>query len=88
VPDVEALADRLRIAVQGCTLHIHGPVQAWAAIDDAGVEAEVLRIVTDKSREKMRSMAADGVSEGDPRMVKEFLTIGFCRALLDSGQYD
>ena len=81
-PDVEALADRLRVAVQGCTLHIHGPVQAWAAIRDVGMELAVLRVIDEKSRTKVDTLRAQGVGPDDPRIRKELVTLAFCDALL------
>jgi hypothetical protein len=83
VPDVEALADRLRIAVQGCTLHIHGPVQAWHAIHEQDADHEVLTIIRKKSLDKVAGLREAGVTDDDPRIRKELLTERFCTALLD-----
>lgn len=68
--------------MQGCTLHIHGPVQAWSAIADAGVEAAVLAIIQTKCSDKITAMSAEGVPLDDPRIRKEVLTFAFCYALL------
>lgn len=84
-PDVEVLADRLRVAVQGCTLHIHGPVQAWRAIealDDDLLTAAVLAHITRRSTAKMLDLSQSGVAPDDARVRKEVDTIGFCWALL------
>lgn len=57
--DEEALANRLRQAATGCTIHLHGPVNALAAILDADVDrGAVLDEVIARSR--ARAERVDG----------------------------
>ena len=81
-----ALAGRLRQAVQGCTQHIHGPVQAWAAIRSAINEGtitaeEVLREMEASTVRRLQELQEQG-PETDPRFKKERLTLEFVEALL------
>ena len=80
------LAARFRQAVQGCTLHIHGPVQAWRAVVDAAEDgtveyAEVGRRVCGLSFAKVATMRGQGVTEDDPRIAKERSVAAFAAAL-------
>ena len=78
------LAQRLRQAVQGCTVHLHGPVQAWHAVMEAGdgyMACGVVEEAIEASAIKMRELREAGVSEQDPRYRKEVLTVEFLRTL-------
>lgn len=80
------LAARLRQAVQGCTIHIHGPVQAWAAVEQAVFQGhttrqEVATIAIAASHRRLAELAQMGVPADDPRRVKELLSAQFVRAL-------
>lgn len=81
------LAARLRQAVQGCTIHIHGPVQAWAAVESAvfaghTTRQEVATVAIAASFRRLAELQTMGVPADDPRRVKELLTAQFIRALL------
>jgi hypothetical protein len=83
----EVLAKRLRQTVQGCTIHQHGPVQAWNAIEDAVSKGTVERdavalIALEASRGKMLDLKSQGVAEQDPRYRKEVVTHAFIKRLL------
>lgn len=82
----EALAARLRQSIQGCTLHLHGPVQAWASIEEArarGVRAEdVARHAVEACTRRIAELKAEGVTDGDPRVRKEELTRAFIERIL------
>ncbi len=84
---IEALALRLRNAVQGCSIHIHGPVQAWAAVMEAAAIGEVeLRSVAEfaigASRKRLQDLRELGAKSDDERVRKEELTIAFIEKLL------
>lgn len=81
--DTAALAARLRSAVQGCTVHIHGPVQAleqaWSeAADPYAVLVEVQRLCLHRIDE----LLAEGVPVNDPSIRKEERTSWFCGLIL------
>lgn len=83
----QQLVERLRQAVQGCTVHTHGPVQAWKAIDDAVRAGDVsLAEVLDHARamsiRRRASLQSEGVPDDDPRSRKETTTQAFIEALL------
>lgn len=83
------LAGRLRQAIQGCSVHSHGPVQAWAAIEqacaDGKAEARVVaEIATEACRLRILELEADGTAETDLRIKKERLTLAFIQKLLGS----
>jgi hypothetical protein len=79
------LAARLRQAVQGCTVHLHGPVQAWNAVEEAAASGvsreEVATLAARSCLDRMRSLSAEGVPADDPRMKKEKLALSFIRTL-------
>lgn len=84
----EELAARLRQSVQGCTIHLHGPVQAWIAINEAsqnvGVSIEAIKkIASEASRERINGLFKAGVSPEDPRIKKEEITKAFIEKLLE-----
>lgn len=81
------LAERLRQAVQGCTLHPHGPLQAFAQIQDARragmtTATAVLAQVGSCCSRRLRQLQALGVGRDDPRWRKELAAAEFCTALL------
>lgn len=81
------LAARLRQSVQGCTLHLHGPIQAWVEItrachDKKTCTEEVARIAVESSKLRIAELIEKGVSKDDPRIVKEELTKAFIKKLL------
>ncbi|MCB0419981.1 MAG: NUDIX hydrolase [Bdellovibrionales bacterium] len=81
------LAIRLRQAVQGCTLHLHGPVQAWHAIEKACFNQETsYRAVAEEaitaSVYRINELKKTGVRSEDPRIIKEEQTRDFIRDLL------
>lgn len=81
------LAARLRQSIQGCTLHIHGPIQAWQAIEQAKAEGtvkaeEVARLASEACTERIRQLRQEGVDPGDVRVRKEELTRAFIEKLL------
>lgn len=83
----EQLAARLRQSIQGCTLHLHGPVQAWVAIEQASQKKEasptdVAKIAIESSTKRIEELLAEGVSPDDPRIIKEKLTRSFIERLL------
>jgi len=83
---VAVLSARLRQAVQGCTVHGHGPVQAWRAIEEAaragGATREaVAREASGACRARLRELRDGGVPDDDARAVKERTTLAFIRAL-------
>lgn len=82
----EALAARLRQAVQGCTLHPNGPVQAWQAIEDAVLSgevaaADVARLAAEACDARIEELQRQGAAEGDPRLRKEEIARRFIRRL-------
>jgi hypothetical protein len=81
------LAARLRQSVQGCTLHLHGPVQAWLAIMDASREhrvdpLEVGGMVVASCQRRVHDLESQGALFDDPRIMKERRTMLFVSALL------
>jgi hypothetical protein len=81
------LAARFRQSVQGCTLHLHGPVQAWVTIEDACEQGQASREdvaneAIKSSTTRIESLLNDGVSGDDPRIKKEKLTRLFIQRLL------
>ncbi|MBC7713841.1 MAG: hypothetical protein H7177_10910 [Rhizobacter sp.] len=82
------LAARLRQSVQGCTIHLHGPVQAWVALNEAsqnnGINiASVKKIASEASAERINALVLSGVSLNDPRIIKEEITKAFIEKLLE-----
>ncbi|MCA9672640.1 MAG: hypothetical protein KC503_43900 [Myxococcales bacterium] len=85
-PRAEELAARLRQAVQGCTLHLHGPVMAWWTIEQAVEQGDidrgaVLRAAVGASERRLATLRAQGVDEDDPRVRKEIITARFMARL-------
>lgn len=85
---VEELASRLRQSVQGCSIHLHGPVQAWMAIKEAsqnnGISIEsVKKIASEASRERINELVKAGVPTEDLRIRKEEITKAFIEKLLE-----
>jgi hypothetical protein len=83
----EALAARLRQAIQGCSLHNHGPIQAWAEIerarDEGTVEVnQVAKLAIEACTNRIADLRAAGVDAGDLRIKKEVLTRAFIERLL------
>ena len=81
------LAFRLRQSVQGCTLHLHGPVQAWAAVEKACEEGlanrtQVAQYVIDSCSHRIDELLASGIREDDQRVFKEKKTRAFVERLL------
>lgn len=81
------LANRLRQAVQGCTLHSHGPVQALMAINQAAKDGratynEVAGIAISSCTQRVNKLLAEGMSENDPSVLKELNTRAFIQDLL------
>lgn len=81
------LAQRLRQSVQGCSIHLHGPVQAWLEIIESykngEVElSEIEKIATEASQKRINDLKESGVSEDDPRIKKEKITKEFIKKLL------
>lgn len=81
------LAARLRQAIQGCSMHNHGPVQAWAAVNNASQDgnvhaAEVAELAIAACTERIRDLLEAGVDPSDPRIKKEELTRAFIEKLL------
>ncbi len=82
------LAARLRQSVQGCTIHLHGPVQAWLAVNEASQNNKVniesiKKIAAKASAERINELVSAGVSADDPRIKKEELTKAFIEKLLE-----
>lgn len=80
------LAARLRQSVQGCALHLHGPVQAWQAIEEAAQAgtlhaAEVAGLAIEACQRRLRALASEAVPSDDPRIRKEQITQRFIAAL-------
>ncbi len=85
--DAVALVARLRQAVQGCTLHGHGPVHAWTAIDRSVANgsvslASLQATARDVAEMRRATLAAEGVSDTDTRWRKEVVTEAFIDKLL------
>ncbi|MBK9038345.1 MAG: hypothetical protein IPL83_04150 [Bdellovibrionales bacterium] len=83
----DLLAARLRQAVQGCTVHLHGPIQAWAAIEQACVEGavqrdEVAMLAIEACTNRIKDLRQAGVDPSDLRIKKEELTRTFIEKLL------
>lgn len=83
----ESLAIRLRQSIQGCTLHLHGPVQAWASIEEARVQGkvraeDVAKHASDACTKRISELLAEGVGPDDPRIRKEELTRAFIEKIL------
>jgi len=84
------LALRLRQSVQGCTLHLHGPVQAWAAVEQACKEGKanrelVARYVIDSCTNRIEELLAAGTGHNDQRIIKERKTRKFVEQLFLAG---
>lgn len=78
----EELSSRLRQAIQGCTLHNHGPVQAWHLINEkhkAGeiCKSNIARNAITSCEHRIEQLISDGVSATDPRIIKEKITQEF-----------
>jgi hypothetical protein len=87
----ESLAARLRQAIQGCSQHIHGPVQAWAEIEaaqESGLVSarEIVRLASDACSRRIADLLENGVPNSDPRIRKEELTRAFIEKLLGGGE--
>ncbi len=83
----ELLAARLRQSIQGCTLHMHGPVQAWASIEEARAEGtvrteEVAKLAVEACTKRIAELREEGVGPDDPRVRKEELTRAFIEKIL------
>ncbi len=83
----ELLAARLRQSIQGCTLHLHGPVQAWASIEDARAKGtvrteDVAKHAMEACTKRIEELRAEGVGADDPRVRKEELTRAFIERIL------
>jgi hypothetical protein len=83
----EQLASRLRQSIQGCTSHIHGPVQAWHAISEAVLNdnittRDVAQIAIDACSRRIKELTENGVQNNDIRIKKEELTSDFIKKLL------
>jgi hypothetical protein len=78
------LADRLRQSIQGCAVHIHGPVQAWAAVEEAGDAVEVARHAMGACDARIKALLKEGAAPHDTRIKKEELTRAFLERLLRS----
>lgn len=81
------LAETLRQSVQGCVIHAHGPVQAWARIMEAqqrgsASAAEVLAHISAASEAHLKELRRQGAEASDPRIHKEELTLKFVEKLL------
>jgi hypothetical protein len=86
VSEAALLAARLRQSVQGCALHLHGPVQAWQAIEEAAragklSAVEVASLAVEAGRLRLVALASEAVPGDDPRVRKERLAIRFIAAL-------
>lgn len=84
--DERDLAIRLRQAIQGCTVHMHGPIQAWQAIEDARSAGivdfhAVAKFASDACDARMTELRKQGISENDLRIKKELITKKFILAL-------
>jgi hypothetical protein len=80
------LAARLRQSIQGCVIHNHGPVQAWAAIQqaqrDGSIDAEeVARLAIESCRSRIAELKSAGAGPNDTRIQKEELTSSFIESL-------
>lgn len=83
------LAKRLRQAVQGCTVHQHGPVQAWSAIQEAVACGEVSleeveKIALEACRSRVHDLSRQGATDDDRRVLKENQTHDFIKSLLNT----
>ena len=83
----QELAESLRQSVQGCVIHAHGPVQAWARIMEAQQQgsasaAEVLEHISAASAARLTELRRQGAEASDPRIHKEELTLSFVEKLL------
>lgn len=81
------LAARLRQSVQGCTLHIHGPVQSWAAIEQACAQGqttydEVAEHAIESCTRRIDELIKEGTAADDKRVAKELTTRAFVERLL------
>lgn len=81
------LAARLRQAIQGCSVHSHGPIQAWAAIEQARSEGavqagEVARLAIEACTNRINDLLQAGVDPNDLKIKKEELTRAFIEKLL------
>lgn len=84
--DSSELAARLRQSIQGCAVHNHGPVQAWAAIEQAQQEGlvnamEVARLAIESCQARIRDLQSAGAGPSDTRIQKEELTLSFIENL-------
>jgi hypothetical protein len=81
------LAARLRQAIQGCSIHNHGPIQAWVAIEEACNAGEVkagdiARLAMQACTQRIAALQEAGVDVSDQRIKKEELTRAFIERLL------
>ena len=85
--EIESCVRRLRQATLGCTIHLHGPVMAFAEIlvrvrDGAFTMQQAREATIAVSDARIAELTAEGVGPEDPRIVKEELTKQFVRHLL------
>ncbi len=79
-------ANRLRQAVQGCTVHTHGPIQAWLVIDQASARGEVekknvAQLVIKMCDDRICELKSTGLSDSNMAIQKEFETKKFIQEL-------
>jgi hypothetical protein len=84
--ETSELAARLRQAIQGCVVHNHGPIQAWAAIVQAQREGlvsaeEVARLAIESCQARIADLKSTGAIPEDTRIQKEELTLSFIKNL-------
>lgn len=68
-------------------MHIHGPVQAWAAIDEACSDGaakreDIARLAMEACTKRIHDLEREGVDANDQRIKKEKLTRAFIERLL------
>jgi hypothetical protein len=83
----DELAVRLRQSIQGCTTHSHGPIQTWAAIEEASFTGsvqveEIARLAIAACIQRIGELERAGVAGTDQRVKKEELTRAFIERLL------
>jgi hypothetical protein len=80
------LANRLRQAVQGCTVHTHGPIQAWLVIDQAARKGElakkdIAKIVIQMCDDRIKELKLTGLKGSNIAIQKEIDTKKFIQEL-------
>ena len=68
-------------------MHLHGPVQAWALIEDAHAQGtvrseDVAKHAVDACTKRISELRLEGVAFEDPRIRKEELTRAFIEKIL------